>query len=114
MRDNQYLKLTKIFDKYWDNVSSELSLLQQWQSIRNYQMSRLQINLKPREDLFDIFVDNPSQCSFLYLCFFYYHCDNIEKSKEFLYRANNEEFSDYNNRVFYNMNIKKYTSSLKF
>jgi uncharacterized protein YihD (DUF1040 family) len=114
MRDNQYLKLTKIFDKYWDNVGSELPLLQQWQSIRNYQMSRLQINLKPREDLFDIFIDNPSQCSFLYLCFFYYRCDNIEKSKEFLYRANNEEFTDYNNRVFYNMNIKKYTSSLKF
>ena len=39
---------------------------------------------------------------------------NIEKSKEFLYRANNEEFTDYNNQVFYNMNIKKYTSSLKF
>ena len=111
IREQQYENCVNVFQMHWEKCNDILTTQQKWQVIRNYQMSRIQIGLRPDLDFLSIFKEYPSASSYYYLSFFAYYLDNIDDYNKYRHLAETAIDAELNAK-FNNKNIKRYVESL--
>lgn len=111
MREEQWHTIVQLFQEHYEQVESHLTSQQCWQTIRNYQMARIKIGLKPDSQFLYIFHRYASQSSFYYLSYFHYYLGNTELAHDYARQAASSANHDSNTR-FYNKNIKDYVHKL--
>lgn len=111
MREEQWQECVDTFLKYYSEVESTMTDQQRWQTIRNYQISRIKCRMQPDAQYLYIFHKCVSQSSMYYLSFFHYYMGNESLARDYA-RTAEHCVDSASNTVFYNKNIKGYVSKL--
>lgn len=110
-RENNWKECVRVFDLYWKDVREHLQPQQQWQMIRNYQVSRVKCKMLPDRDLLKIFHQYPSSSSYYYLSLFNFYLGNFDLFLDYAKTA--DTVTDHVlNTTFNNKNIKKNVNNL--